>query len=95
MRDEQLDILIDKNDEVIKELKRLKEIISQIELPKIPDKVSVQEAETLIEKIQGVIDIIQKIKIPEQKESKIDLSPLIDLLKQIKDKKIEINLKDV
>jgi hypothetical protein len=93
MRDEQLDILIDKNDEVIKELKRLKEIISEIELPKIPEKVSIQEAETLIEKIQSIIDIIQKIKISEQ--NKVDLSPLIDLLKQIKDKKIEFNLKDV
>ena len=89
----QLDILIDQTEEVSQKLDEIKNVIKEIELPKIPEKVSIQETETLIEKIRGVIDAIQKIKIPEQ--NKIDLSPLIDLLKQIKDKKIEFNLKDV
>jgi len=93
MSEPQLDILIDQTEEVSQKLDEIKNTIREIELPEIPEKVSVQEAEILIEKIQSVVDVIQKIKIPEQ--NKIDLSPLINLLKQIKDKKIDFNLKDV
>jgi hypothetical protein len=95
MAESQLDILIDQNEEISGKLDEIKSAIEEIQFPEIPKEVSISEAEILIEKIQGVVDAVQKIKTPEQKEFRIDLSPLVDLLRQIKDKKIELNFEDV
>ncbi len=76
MSESQLDILIDQMEEVSQKLDKLRNAIKEIELPKIPDKVSVlgiEEIAALIQKTVNEIELkIQKLNEAIEKYDKND-----------------------
>jgi hypothetical protein len=96
MAESQLDILIDQNEEIVGKLDELKEAIKEIVIPETPQPLETTLVGTdelidgLSSKIDSVIDVIRGIKIPE-----VDLSPIVELLKQVKEKRAEIDLREI